>query len=127
MKPIARFEVVALDTRDPQSLAAFYGSILGWDVDPDQSSDTWVQLRSPAGATLAFQAAPHHVAPTWPSDSDHLQAHLDFYVDDLDIAEELALAVGAKKSEFQPHPTSFRVYFDPTGHPFCLCKSSTHE
>ena len=127
MKPIATFEVVALDARDPHALAAFYGSILGWEIDPDNSDDTWVQLESPSGATLAFQASPSHVAPAWPSVTDHLQAHLDFFVDDLDTAETQTLEMGARKSEFQPHPDSFRVYLDLAGHPFCLCKSSAYD
>ena len=47
------------------------------------------------------------------------QLHLDFYVADLDAGEEHALSLGATKAEFQPG-TSFRVYLDPVGHPFCL-------
>ena len=122
MNPIATFAVVALDARNPRSLAEFYGAVLGWETDLNNTDDSWVQLRSPSGPTIAFQRAPDHVAPVWPSDTDHLQAHLDFYVDDLDEAEARALAIGARKSELQPNPESFRVYLDPSGHPFCLCR-----
>jgi hypothetical protein len=85
-----------------------------------------VQLASTTGTTLAFQEAPDHVAPEWPSDTDHLQAHLDFHVDVLDTAEPKALAVGAVKAETQPDPELFRVYLDQAGHPFCLCLASTY-
>ncbi|MCL2853092.1 MAG: hypothetical protein FWE20_08690 [Defluviitaleaceae bacterium] len=48
-------------------------------------------------------------------------AHVDFLVDNLDLAEaeELALRNGAKKSDVQFFETS-TVMFDPAGHPFCL-------
>jgi hypothetical protein len=46
--------------------------------------------------------------------------HLDVIVDDLDAAEAAVLSLGATKHEHQPG-TSFRVFLDPAGHPFCLC------
>ena len=110
-----------MDTREPRTLAAFYGAILGWEIDEDGSDESWVKLTSPVGATIAFQHAPDHVAPTWPSETDHLQAHLDFYVDDLDATEAQVLVLGARKVDHQPNPDSFRVFLDPSGHPFCLC------
>ena len=117
MAGIARFRLVALDCRDPQALAAFYSALTGWPVEYD--SDGWVLLASDAGATIAFQLAPNHQPPVWPSDDYPQQAHLDFDVPDLDIGEEQVLALGATKAEFQPGET-FRVYLDPAGHPFCL-------
>jgi hypothetical protein len=41
-------------------------------------------------------------------------------VDDLDVAEAAVLDLGATKHEHQPG-TTFRVFLDPAGHPFCLC------
>jgi Glyoxalase-like domain len=46
--------------------------------------------------------------------------HLDVMVRDLDDGEREALALGATKAEHQPG-TTFRVFLDPAGHPFCLC------
>lgn len=117
MTGIARFSLVAIDCPDPQALAEFYSSITGWPVDHDGGD--WVQLRSDTGATIAFQLAPGHYPPVWPSDDHPQQAHLDFDVPDLDVGEERVLAIGARKAEFQPGET-FRVYLDPAGHPFCL-------
>jgi len=48
------------------------------------------------------------------------QMHLDVIVDDLDAAEAAVLELGATRHEHQPR-TSFRVFLDPAGHPFCLC------
>ena len=38
----------------------------------------------------------------WPEGNVPQQTHLEFSVPDLDIAEEQALAIGARKSDFQP-------------------------
>jgi hypothetical protein len=46
--------------------------------------------------------------------------HLDLVVDDLDAGEAAVLEKGATKAEVQPG-TTFRVFLDPAGHPFCLC------
>lgn len=118
MPAIARFALVALDTTDPAGLAEFYAAITGWEVEPSDETD-WVQLRSDVGATIAFQLAPDHVPPTWPSSEHPQQLHLDFDVPDLDEGERAVLRIGARKAEHQPS-TNFRVYLDPAGHPFCL-------
>ena len=46
--------------------------------------------------------------------------HLDVNVDDMDEAEKAVLELGATKADHQPG-TTFRVFLDPAGHPFCLC------
>lgn len=122
MAPIARFTLVALDCPDPDSLAAFYAAITGWEIDqeeddPDQSD--WVELRSDGGATIAFQRVSDHRPPDWPGSEHPQQAHLDFDVPDLDAGEAALLAIGATKAATQPH-SSWRVFLDPAGHPFCL-------
>jgi catechol 2,3-dioxygenase-like lactoylglutathione lyase family enzyme len=114
---IGRLSIVALDCRDPRVLAALYSAITGWEIEDDDGE--WVQLRSDGDVTLAFQLAPDHEPPVWPSRERPQQAHLDFDVDDLDAAEEQVLALGARKAEVQPG-SSFRVFLDPAGHPFCL-------
>jgi hypothetical protein len=48
--------------------------------------------------------------------------HLDLSVDNLDVAEAAVLELGAVKQTHQPG-TTFRVFLDPAGHPFCLCLS----
>ncbi len=120
MEPIARFSLVALDCADPEALASFYGAICGWEVDDNEDDeDDWVVLRSSVGATLAFQRVKGHRPPDWPGNVHPQQAHLDFDVADLDVGEAQVLALGARKTEFQPGQT-FRVFLDPAGHPFCL-------
>jgi catechol 2,3-dioxygenase-like lactoylglutathione lyase family enzyme len=128
MPEIARLSLVALDCPDPLALARFYGAITGWPVDDDKvewdGTEEWVQLRSSTGATLAFQRAAHHQPPVWPGDEHPQQLHLDFDVPDLDAGERAVLELGARKADVQPG-TSFRVYLDPAGHPFCLVLDSS--
>jgi catechol 2,3-dioxygenase-like lactoylglutathione lyase family enzyme len=121
MAPIARLDVFALDCRDPRALAEFYAAITGWTVVQDE--DDWVEVRGAGPVGLAFQLAPDHVPPDWPSSERPQQAHLDFDVDDLDAAEAGVVALGAVKAAVQPDP-GFRVFLDPAGHPFCLVLAS---
>jgi len=57
--------------------------------------------------------------PGWPDAEPPQQMHLDIAVDDLYQAEEQALAPGAVR--LPGSGATFRVYQDPSGHPFCLC------
>lgn len=123
MTAVARLSLVALDCPDPLALARFYASITGWAVEDDEfewdGTEDWVQLVSPVGVTIAFQKAADFRPPVWPGAEHPQQLHLDFDVPDLDEGERAVLALGAVKHEFQPG-TTFRVYLDPAGHPFCL-------
>ncbi|MGC5565801.1 VOC family protein [Streptomyces sp. FR-108] len=117
---VAKLGSVVLDCPDPHALAAFYAGILGGTVE---DNGDWLDLRlpGPAGGTLAFQAAPGHVPPKWPSPEASQQFHLDLTVEDLDAAEAEVLALGAKVLDAADRTRTWRTYADPAGHPFCLC------
>jgi hypothetical protein len=121
-----RFSVVALDCPDPLALAAFYSALTDLPVEPlgDFPPDkvTWIELVHEGRPTLGFQKVDSYVAPTWPEGAVPQQVHLDFQVDDLDEGEAKVLSIGATKATVQPG-TTFRVYLDPVGHPFCLVQS----
>ena len=119
MTGIARLSLTALDCPDPRSLADFYSAVTGWSVDDDDTDGDWVLLRSGDGSTLAFQRIPDYQAPAWPGSERPQQMHLDFDVPDLDAGEADVIALGARKADYQPG-TTFRVFLDPAGHPFCL-------
>lgn len=121
MTPIARYSLTAIDTDRPEELARFYAAITGWDIEPYDST-RWIQLRADSGATIAFQEVSDFVPPAWPGSERPQQLHLDFDVEDLDAGERAVLALGARKAEVQPGET-FRVYLDPSGHPFCLVQA----
>lgn len=118
-----RLQLTALDCPDPLVLAHFYSQLTGLEVEPlgdfKPEDVQWIELLNGSKPTLAFQKVPNFMAPTWPEGAIPQQAHLDFTIDDLDRGEAHVLAIGATKAEHQPG-TSFRVYLDPVGHPFCL-------
>lgn len=115
---IARYPVLAIDCPDPRALAAFYGALLDWAIEEDDGD--WCVIRAEYGDALAFQRVDGYVPPRWPGQEVPQQMHLDVTVDDVDEAEVAVLALGATKHDHQPG-TTFRVFLDPAGHPFCLC------
>jgi predicted enzyme related to lactoylglutathione lyase len=118
---IAELDVVVLDCPDPAALAGFYAEVLGGKVSGEGD---WVDLEVPGkGVRLAFQQAPGFVAPRWPSAERSQQFHLDLNVADMDAAEKEVLALGATVLHAEDRERGFRVYADPAGHPFCLCRA----
>ena len=116
-----RLHHLILDCPDPRALAWFYSQLLDQPITYE-SVDFVVVADDDTTSGLAFQLAPDHRPPTWPSTAIPQQMHLDLMVDDLDEAERAVLAAGATKAEHQPGET-FQVFLDPAGHPFCLCLS----
>jgi predicted enzyme related to lactoylglutathione lyase len=116
---IARYPGLVIDCPDPAALAAFYGTMLDWKIE---ASDDWADIRADYGHTISFQQVADYSPPKWPGQQVPQQTHLDVIVDDLDAAEAAVIELGATKHEHQPG-TTFRVFLDPAGHPFCLCTS----
>jgi len=114
---IARFPSFVIDCPDPGALATFYGTMLDWKID---ISSGWAEVRADYGQCICFQQVEDYSPPKWPAQQVPQQMHIDVIVDDLDAAEVAVLDLGATKHEHQPG-TSFRVFLDPAGHPFCLC------
>jgi catechol 2,3-dioxygenase-like lactoylglutathione lyase family enzyme len=123
---VGRFDTVVLDCPDPRALAEFYAGLLGQEI-ADGGDDSWQSLCGDgSGITLAFQRATGYVAPQWP-DGPPQQLHLDLTVDDFVTAHGKAIALGATALSPTDPPdaevtSGFRVYADPVGHPFCLCR-----
>src|ERR1700684_640301 len=121
----ASFSVVAIDCLEPLELATFYAQLSGLEIEPlgdfPPEDVTWIELLNNGQPTIGFQKVAHVTPVTWPEGPEAQRLHLDFLVDDLDEGEVHALELGATKAEFQPGST-FRVFLDPTGHPFCLVK-----
>lgn len=116
--PIARYPGFVIDCPDPGSLANFYGSLLDWKVTVD---DDWAEIRpEDESDCISFQKVDGYRPPEWPGQTVPQQMHLDVMVEDLDAAEAPVIALGAVKADHQPG-TTFRVFLDPAGHPFCLC------
>lgn len=115
---VGSLEKTVIDCPDPRSLARFYCQVLGMRVNEDLGS--WVVIGSGPGLRqLAFQQVTEWVPPRWPDPAHPQQMHLDIRVSDADRAEQELLALGATRVHGE-HETSFRVFTDPAGHPFCI-------
>lgn len=124
MSATPHFHAFAIDCPDPRALGQFYADLLGYRVT-DDSEDGWVDIEGD-GPTISFQKVEDYAAPQWP-DGTPQQAHIDFVVEDIAAAHERVLALGgtALDPTAPPEPRpgrGFRVYADPVGHPFCLCR-----
>lgn len=113
---IGGLSAVVFDCPDPHALARFYSELLGLPVS--RVDGDWVDIGDSQSIRLSFQHAPDHQPPQWPDPAFPQQAHLDIRVDDIAEAEPRVLALGATR--LPGEGTSFRIYADPAGHPFCL-------
>lgn len=127
---------VVLDSTEPRELAEFYRALLGLVYrpgdeppeagEPDEAGQDWLVLRTADSAPrMAFQHVDRLVPPTWPEGAVPQQMHLDLSVSS--VEELLAqhgrvLALGGRLiSDNKDGPDEpFRVYADPSGHPFCI-------
>jgi predicted enzyme related to lactoylglutathione lyase len=121
MPGFASLAMINLDAEDPAALAAFYSQVLGWEV---LHTDTEYAMIGDGSTSIGFGKVPGYSAPGWPTEAAPKRYHLDFYVDDLDKAEEQAVALGATRPAEQPTPERWRVLLDPAGHPFDICLRS---
>ena len=115
-EPVARLAMLTLDCADPRASAAFWSTMLGWEVAA--AEDDYAMLTGPTHA-LGFGRVEGHQPPSWPDEGGRKQFHLDLAVEDVEAATERALALGARSADPQPGET-WRVLIDPGGHPFCL-------
>ncbi|GEC06759.1 hypothetical protein SSP24_44140 [Streptomyces spinoverrucosus] len=117
---------VVLDCPDPRALARFYAEIVGGT--PDDADVDWVVLLVPGGPRLSFQRVDGYTPPEWPrADRNAQQFHIDLDAgstwEQVDMAEKRVLGLGARVLDAEDYETKdFRVYADPAGHPFCLCR-----
>lgn len=122
---IKRLQAVALDCADPVRLAEFYAELLGGRVAMEPDEPDWVEVVGFEGTPLAFQRVDGYRPPIWPGQEHAQQVHLDFDVDDIEADEQRVLKLGAtvlERTDQLRHGANWRVYADPAGHPFCLCR-----
>ncbi|MEU0404696.1 VOC family protein [Streptomyces sp. NPDC006197] len=112
-----------IDCPDTMKLAAFYSEVTGLPVKKD-SNEHWAGIRF-GEIELAFIQVDDYRAPRWPDSEHPKQFHLDFEVDDIEAEQRRVLALGAtlQRDCVGPNGYGFRVYTDPVGHPFCLCRN----
>lgn len=111
---------VVLDAPDPTALGHFYSELLGWQIAEESAGH--VAMGPDNGvAYLAIQRESNYVRPAWPAAAgdQQMMMHLDFEVDDLEVAVAHAVELGAEVADYKPQD-DVRVMLDPVGHPFCL-------
>ncbi|TCN32747.1 putative enzyme related to lactoylglutathione lyase [Kribbella orskensis] len=113
-----------IDCPDPMKLAAFYAAVTGHPIKNSHDKDNWASIAF-GEIELAFQRVDGYRAPHWPDDEHPKQFHLDFEVDEIEPEQRRVVELGAtlQKDFIGPEGYGWRVYTDPVGHPFCLCRN----
>ena len=110
----ARLTELVIDANDPDALATFWTSVLGWEVA--STDDEGVVIADPSGRlpTLMFARVPEAKA-------GKNRLHLDLYSDDQHAEVERLLALGATRHPRVPEPDDdFVLLQDPEGNVFCV-------
>lgn len=107
---------VMLDCPDAKALSAFYAELLGKPITYE--GDGVAMIGNEGDRPVLFQQVPQYTPPQWPDPAHPQQLHLDVLVDDIESAEQAALAIGATR--LPGDGDDWRVYADPAGKPFCL-------
>ena len=103
-------------------LATFYAGVSGCALmDGSDEASAGIHV-GPAG--LTFQRVPDYQPPGWPDGQGTKRYHLDFEVDEIDSEHQRVLGLGAtvQTDHVGLDGYGWRVYTDPAGHPFCLCR-----
>ena len=107
---------VNLDCPDAKALSQFYSELLGKPITYD--GDGMAMIGNDGEQPVLFQQVASYTPPQWPDPAHPQQFHLDVMTDDIEAAEQSALALGATR--LPGEGDNWRVYADPAGKPFCL-------
>lgn len=112
-----------VDCPDTMKLAAFYSEVTGRPIK-EGSSEDWAGIQF-GEIELAFIRVDDYRAPQWPDSEHPKQFHLDFEVDEIESEQRRVLDLGAtlRQDFIGPNGYGWRIYTDPIGHPFCLCRN----
>ena len=116
---------VVVDCREPDRQAAFWASILGYEVSQRNPDEFEVYDRGGGGRSLYFMKVPE------PKTGKN-RLHLDLVTEEsMDAAVDRLIAAGATRVELRQDPDTFAnpdtwtVMLDPEGNEFCVTSSST--
>ena len=111
---------VFIDCKEPLRLQEFYHKLTGLEKRSMYNSPGLVVNHDLM--LMFYKCDFDYIPPVWPEEEgkQQKQIHLDFVVDDLDNAVEIAIELGAVKALNQYGGKHWATLFDPEGHPFCL-------
>lgn len=116
---IGRVSFVTIDANDPEHLAAFWGEILGAEVEERADRGRFVYLQRVDGTLLCFQRVPE-------SKSGKNRVHLDVRIENLEEATERIVALGGSWDGFDRalDEARWRTLQDPEGNEFDIFEPS---
>jgi predicted enzyme related to lactoylglutathione lyase len=116
---IGRVSFVTVDANDPERLAAFWGAVLGVEVEERSDRGRFVFLERASGTLLCFQRVPE------PKTVKN-RVHLDVRIEDLDEATERIVELGGSWDGFDRalDEARWRTLRDPEGNEFDIFESS---
>lgn len=107
---------VMVDCPDAKLLSRFYSELLGKPITYE--GDGMAMIGRDGEHPVLFQQVESYTAPRWPDPAYPQQVHFDVLVEDVDAAEQAAIAIGATR--LPGEGVDWRVYADPAGKPLCL-------
>jgi predicted enzyme related to lactoylglutathione lyase len=123
--PVAKIGWIQTDCHDPERLAAFWGAVLGVEIE-DRFGDPpqYVNLgpATPDGPRVCFQRVPE-------AKMTKNRVHLDVAVQDVDAAASRITELGGRRlphEDYHEDGYSWRIMADPEGNEFCLIYGQYH-
>ena len=113
---------LSIDCVNPTRTRDFYVAFTGWEAREAYGCPA---IEGDNGLLILFMGCDfEYVPPVWPEENgkQQKQMHINFQVEDLSAAVEVAVQLGAAKAAVQYGEEHFVTMIDPEGHPFCLCK-----
>ena len=111
------FTSLCIDCHHPEELAAFWRSVLDWELKVDED-DGIPYLEAPWGMSLLFAKVPE-------SKTVKNRLHIDVSPKDREQPEEVEriLALGARRVDIGQGDVSWVVMADPEGNEFCVLRT----
>lgn len=119
---VSRLAAIAIDAEDPRVVAAFWCSVMDWDVVEEEPDGISI---GPAGGSPTIDV---FAVPEGRTVKNRL--HLDLRADGISTEMELErlLGLGARRVEVgQPADVDWVVLCDPEGNEFCLLSQTWQE
>jgi predicted enzyme related to lactoylglutathione lyase len=112
---IGRVSFVTMDATDPERLAAFWGAVLGVEVEERSDRGRFVFLERASGTLLCFQRVPE---PKTVKNRVHIDVSPSGC--DQEVEVERLLGLGATRVDIGQGDVPWVVLADPEGNEFCV-------